>query len=191
MEVGTQDQQDVERQEIFPVVFMGSGNLRLVRVPVRKVLVHMAESLTEGLDYQFQPTGPGGKQGRLEITQERIALDHDFFLRNDPDYDKEKGPLTLEWIRNRPMFGERFWELPAVEPDPQETLEMIAAASARGDESALVAIYEQEKRTYGRSQILKPIEFGLQALEERRASEEQPKEGASAAAGAFRPPEQE
>jgi hypothetical protein len=174
--------QEKKRVEILPVVFQATGNLRLVRVPVRKTLVHLAENLTEGLDYVFQPAGPGQRAGRLEVDQELLDRDADFFRRNDPKYDEERGPLTLEWLRAHGLYGERFMELPPEPPDPAETLGMIAAAAARGDEEKLAAIYDHEERTFNRPQILEPIKSGLLAIEERRALDSQPVEGADATA---------
>lgn len=168
-----------------PATFEATGNLRLIRVPVRKVLVGLAENFTEGLDYEFSPNR------RLVVDKELIERDHKFFQRNDPDYDGN--PRTLDWLRAHKLLGERFYEIPAEPPDPQETLETITAASARGDEEALMQLYEHEDRTFKRPQILKPIDSALRAIEERRALEQQPAEGASAQAGAappgtFRPP---
>lgn len=191
MSTQTQEQEK-DRVEIYPVVFKATGrNLRLVRVPVRKVIVNLTQDFTEGLDYVFEQDGPG-ESGKLEVTKELIDRDREFFERND---EKFKGdPLTLEWLRNHPLCGDRFVEIPPEAPDPQELLGQITQASARGDESTLTDLYEQEDRTFKRAQILEPITIALNAIEERRALEAQPPEGASAAAGAepeFRPPETE
>lgn len=177
------EKQQEDRVEIFPVVFQGSGNLRLIRVPIRKTLVHLAENFTEGLDYVFEPAGPGGKSGRLVVDEKLIQRDHEFFKRNDPDYDAEKGPLTLEWLRNRPTFGERFWELPPTPPPAGPLLSQITKASAGGDVETLVRLYEQEKRTFARADILGPVEAGLQAIEDAQAAREQPPGGADADGG--------
>lgn len=178
-----------DRIEILPVVFQSSGNLRLVRVPRRKTLVHLSENITEGLEYEFKPAGPGGRGGRLEVDQELLDRDDDFFRRNDPKYDPEKGPLTLEWLRGHRLLGERFYELPATPPDPSELLQQVAGASVRGDESALVGLYEQERRTFQRPEILTPIQSALDAIEEANAAAEQPEEPAAGAG--IRPPIEE
>lgn len=180
------------------VTFQATGNLRLVRVPVRKLQVNMQHVMSEGLDYIFEPDGPGGSGGKLIVNDALIERDREFFERNDPKFpqDGSGDPLTLEWLRNHGLFGERFREIPQEPPDPAEILTMVTAATARGDEDALVAIYEDEDRTFKRPQILKPIEAALQGIEEQRALAAQPPEGADVGAGAqpggtIRPPQRE
>lgn len=188
--MSTQTQEKENRVEIFPVVFKATGrNLRLIRVPVRKVIVNLTQDFTEGLDYVFEPDGPGGT-GKLEVTEELLERDRRFFERNDPNFDGN--PRTLEWLRAHNLYGDRFLEVPPTPPDPKGVLEQITAAAARGDETTLTELYEQEDRTFKRPEILEPITGALDAIEERRAIEQQPPEAPSAMAGAetFRPPEQ-
>lgn len=169
-----------------PVTFQATGNLRLVRVPVRKIVVNMQHTMSEGLDYVFKPDGPGGSGGKLIVDDALIERDREFFERNDPKFpqDGTGDPLTLEWLRNHGQFGERFREIPQEPPNPAEVLTMVTAATARGDEDALVAIFEDEDSTFKRPEILKPIEAALQGIEEQRALRAQPAEGASVEAGA-------
>lgn len=69
-------------------------------------------------------------------------------------------------------------------------LQQITVAATRGDESALVDMYEQERRTFDRAEIKEPIQAALDALEEKRAAVSQPEEHPAAAAG-IRPPIEE
>lgn len=182
---------------ILPVVFVGTGNLRLVRVarwPDKSPLAQKRE--TEGLSYEFESDGPGGRGGRLVVDQALIDRDREFFERNDPKFPKDGtgDPLTVQWIRNHALFGERIKEVPATPPDPAETLAQITAAGVRGDEDALLRLHEEEERTFKRAEILRPIESALAAIEEARARVAQGQGAPSAEVGtpgSFRPPQPE
>lgn len=135
--------------------------LTLVRRPERRRYNEKGElEILEGQRFHFQPGD--GNLGVLNVT--------------DPD--------AIEWLRNHDLCNQKFWEVgnePGREkPTVTEAMTEVAKAAARGDATAIAAIYQREIESYNREPVKEAASQALAELEnpgdavEEGAGEQEP-----------------
>lgn len=137
------------------------GRFKLIRQPQGELILPNGKVTRNpaqpGVNYWFE-------HGELTVREGQDVLAD----KINPDTGEIVEQDALEWLRSHPDYGNRFYEVEPVAPDPGPLYIQIGRLAAEADVDGLVALGDEENESWQRPEVLTAISDAIAGIEVKK-----------------------